>query len=65
MVLEKEMRFLHLDPSAHRRLVLLCSQEEGLKAQPHSDTLPPIRPHLLIAPLLGPCKFMILNDILG
>jgi hypothetical protein len=31
--------------------------EEGLKTHPHSDTLSPTRPHLLIVPLPGPSIF--------
>jgi len=36
---------------------LLGSNEMGLKAHPHSDTLPPPRLHLLIMPLTGPSIF--------
>ena len=32
-----------------------------LKAQAHSDTLPPARPHLQIVPLPGPCIFKLLQ----
>jgi hypothetical protein len=47
MVLE-ELRVLHLAPNANKRS--LATRQLGgspIKAQPHSDTLPPIRPHLL------------------
>lgn len=50
MVLE-EMRLLHLDPkTARERLSFHTGQSMSmgdLKAQPHSDTLPPTRSHLL------------------
>jgi hypothetical protein len=39
--------FLHLDQKAARRSLLISRQlEEGLKAHPQSDTLPPTRLHL-------------------
>ena len=47
MVLEKSQRVLHLHPKAPKRNCLLDSQEEGRKARPHSDTIPPKKPHLL------------------
>jgi hypothetical protein len=56
MVLE-DLRVLHLDKAVARRDCLIGSQEDGLKAHPHSDTLPPTRPHLLIVPLPGPSIF--------
>jgi hypothetical protein len=63
IVLEKEQRDLYLDlhaakghchlQAARRRLSSalgeVCAYD--LKAHPHSDTLPPTRPHLLIVPL--------------
>jgi len=57
MVLEKELRVLHLDPKAARRKFFICTGQSlsargDLKARPHGDTLPPTRPRLLIAPLL-------------
>jgi hypothetical protein len=52
----EELRVLHLVVKMHRRLSPTWLGE-GLKAQPHSDTLPPTRPHLLIGPLLGPSIF--------
>ena len=55
MVLEK-WRLLHLDPkTARERLSFHTGQSMSigdLKAQPHSDTFPPTRSHLLIVPLL-------------
>jgi hypothetical protein len=64
MMLEKELRVLHLYLKAtKRRLSSSGNQEETLtprwpefkhrhlKNHPHSDTLPPTRPHLLIEPL--------------
>jgi hypothetical protein len=49
MVLEKELRVLHLDQQAAESMCHTgCSLSTGyLKAHPHSDTLLPIRPHLL------------------
>jgi hypothetical protein len=49
MVLETEPRVLHLDPKAARRLSTLgrASALADLKAHPHTDTLPPIKPPLL------------------
>ena len=49
-IIPEELRVLHLVPKA-------VSLEEGLKAHPHSDTLPPTRPYLLIVPLPGPNIF--------
>jgi hypothetical protein len=58
MVLE-ELRVLHADPKATRRLSSTGSHEKALfsigqslkrggsKPIPHNDTLPPTRPHLL------------------
>jgi hypothetical protein len=48
MVLEKELRFLHLDPQA-ADIVRNCALLEPLKTSSltHRDTLPPTRPHLL------------------
>jgi hypothetical protein len=44
---QEELRVLHLDQKASRTL-LPGSQEEGLKAHLHSDTLPPTRSHQLL-----------------
>jgi hypothetical protein len=55
MALE-ELRVLYLAPNANRRG--LASRQLGglpLKAHPHSDTLPPTKPHLQIEP--GPSIF--------
>jgi hypothetical protein len=51
--LEMELRVLHLDPQKQEAVFLTgCSlSRHDLKARPHSNTLPPIRPHLLIVPL--------------
>jgi hypothetical protein len=57
MVLEKEMRVLHLDLKATRRECLPGSKEEGLKTHAHSDALPPARLPLLIVPLPLPRIF--------
>jgi hypothetical protein len=55
MVLEMELRVLHLDlKAARRRLECHSGQSlsiEDLKACPHSDTLPLTWPYLLIVPL--------------
>ncbi|EGW09425.1 hypothetical protein I79_006237 [Cricetulus griseus] len=51
MVLEKDLRVLHLDLQvAGSELCTGCSLTETSKPTPHSDTLPP-RPHLLIVSL--------------
>jgi hypothetical protein len=70
MVLEKELRVLHLDLKASgRRLFSTGSQEEypisywaeskhrSLKTHPHCDTLYSTRPRLLIMPFSGPTRF--------
>jgi hypothetical protein len=57
MLLE-ELGVLHLHPKEARSR--LTSRQLGggsLKAHPHSDTLPPTRPRLLIVPLPGPFVF--------
>ena len=53
MALEKELRVLHLVSKGITRR--LTSRQLGRVSQsyPHSDTLPPTRPHLLILPLPG------------
>jgi hypothetical protein len=55
MVLEKELRILKLYLKiVKRRLEFYTGQSlniRNLKAHPHSDTLPPTRPHLLIMSL--------------
>jgi hypothetical protein len=56
MALE-ELRVLHLVPKANWRRMISRHWEESLKAHPHSDTLPPTRPHLLVVPLHGPSIF--------
>jgi hypothetical protein len=54
MVQEKDLRVLHLDPKAGRRKLTIfytgwsLSIGGDLKANPHSHTLPPTKPHLLI-----------------
>jgi len=64
-VQEKELRVLHLDPKTMRRSWLPQAtsrrflppqiepehKKETSKAHPHSDVLPPTRPHLLAMPL--------------
>jgi hypothetical protein len=60
MVLEKELRVLHLETKAAIRRLYSAGSQKGLKyhagqslsirdlkAHPHSDILPPTRPHLL------------------
>jgi hypothetical protein len=54
----QELRVLHLVSKTNRRR--LASRQLGrrsLKAHPHSDTLPPTKPHLLIVPLPRPSIF--------
>ena len=49
MVLEKELRVLHLDPVATRRLSSTLGKAKALgvlKAHLHSDSFSPTRPHL-------------------
>jgi hypothetical protein len=48
MVLEKELKVLHLDEQAARSEYYTRPGLSiiDLKAPPHSDTLPPTRPHL-------------------
>ena len=45
-LLEKELRVVHLELKAARRLPSR-KLGEGLQAHPHSDTLPPTRSHSL------------------
>jgi hypothetical protein len=50
MVLEKELRVLHLDPQTAKAAVNHTGHSliiGDLKAHPLSDTLSPTRPHLL------------------
>jgi hypothetical protein len=51
----EELRVLHLDPEASsRKLSFHSAQNLSIKTSkptPHSETLPPTRPHPLIAPL--------------
>jgi hypothetical protein len=55
---QEELRVLHLHLNAtRRRLASLGSSEEVLFAHPHSDTLPPTRPHILIVSFPGPSIF--------
>jgi hypothetical protein len=56
-MVQEELRVLHLVPKADRRRLASRKLGEGLKAYPHSDTLPPTRPHLLKVPLAGPSIF--------
>jgi hypothetical protein len=54
MVLEKELRVLYLNSQVAERDCVphwVYLTHRDLKACPYSDTLPPSRPHLLIAPL--------------
>jgi hypothetical protein len=51
MVLERELGVLHFVQKANSRRLASRQLEEGLKAHPHSDTLPPTRPYLLTVPL--------------
>jgi hypothetical protein len=46
MMMEKELRVLHLDLTGTRRKWLSHSGW-SFKAHPHSDVLPPTRPYLL------------------
>jgi hypothetical protein len=56
--MQEELRVLHLVLKANRRRpVYRQLRRRSLKAHPHSDTLSPIRPHLLIVPLPGPRIF--------
>jgi hypothetical protein len=56
LVLEKELRVLRLDSKAARRKLTFAVYH-------HSDTHPPVRPHLLIVPLPGPSIFHSLASI--
>jgi hypothetical protein len=57
MMLE-ELRVLHLVPKTNRkRLASRHLEERPLKANPHSETLPPAKPHLLIVAFPGPSIF--------
>jgi hypothetical protein len=51
MILEKELKGLHLDWKAARRRLSPRQLGGGPQSPPHSDILPPTRPHLLIEPL--------------
>lgn len=53
VVLEKELSVLQLHPQAADANVSLgvALSTGDLRAHPHSDTLPPTRPRLLIVPL--------------
>jgi hypothetical protein len=55
MVLEKELRVLHLDSKAVKRGLSSRQLEEDLKACLHSDILPSERPHLTPPPPLTSC----------
>jgi hypothetical protein len=48
-MVQEELRVLHLHLKASRR-ILAPTWLGGLKAHTHSDTLPPMRPHLQIVP---------------
>ena len=50
--LRKEMRVLKIN-----RRVTSRNKKEGLKAQIYSGIFSPVRPHLLIVQLPGPCIF--------
>jgi hypothetical protein len=50
----QEVRVLHLHLKAARKAL---GKEDGLIVHPHSDMLPPTRPHLLIVPLPRPSLF--------
>jgi hypothetical protein len=55
---QKMLRVLYIVPKANgRRLASRQLGGRSHKAHPHSDTLPPKRPHLLIMPLPGPSIF--------
>jgi hypothetical protein len=71
----EDLRVLHLHLKATRRRLAstYLKEDEGLKAYPHIDTLPPTRPHLLTVLFPGPSIFkpphtylwysqMLLND---
>jgi hypothetical protein len=53
MALE-EMKVLHLHPKEARSRLFSGSQEESFQVYPHSDTLPPTRPLLLLVPFPEP-----------
>ena len=53
----EERRVLHFDWKANKRLLTSRQVGGGLKAYPHSDTIPPTRPYLLKVPLPGPSIF--------
>ena len=65
-VLEKEFRVLRLDPQEEEATVYHKEHSLSigdLKVGLHSDTLPPIRPHLLVVPLsMGTIFFQITRD---
>jgi hypothetical protein len=55
----EELRILYVVSKANRRrLASKQLEESSLKAQPHSDTLPSTRPHLIV-PLPGLSIFRI------
>jgi hypothetical protein len=51
MVLEKGLRVLHFDPTSAMKDCLFCIRW-SFKVHPHSDSLLPTQPHLLVVPLL-------------
>ena len=51
--MQEELRAIPLHLRPVREDWLPCGYEKGDIAHPHSDTLPPARPHLLIEPLPG------------
>ena len=55
----EDLRVLHLHLKATRRRLAstYLKEDEGLKAYPHIDTLPPTRPHLLTVLFPGPSIF--------
>jgi hypothetical protein len=54
---QEELRVLHPHLKVSRSLTFRELRESSLKSHPHSSTLPPTRPHLLIVPLLGQSIF--------
>jgi hypothetical protein len=62
---QKDSRVLHLDlKAARRRLESQTGRSLNIgdvKVCPYSDTLPPVRPHVLIVPLLMSQAFKHMN----
>jgi hypothetical protein len=55
-IVQEKLRVLHLVLKANRKR-LASRQLGGSQSPPHTDTLPPTRPHLLIIPFPGPSIF--------